>query len=141
MDLIVRYRDGDLNYVDFTLMSGISLDTSYTIMGRIDWNAAPNSRDPFTIWVNPESATEPATGFTLTGFLGDPTTINSVYLLQKEFGTGLSDAVFMDEIRMGTTWADLQPVPEPSSVALIAGALGISALMFRRTARNKTPLA
>jgi hypothetical protein len=141
MDLIVRYRDGDLNYVDFTLMSGISLDTSYTIMGRIDWNAAPNSRDPFTIWVNPESATEPAIGFNLTGFLGDPTTINSVYLLQKEFGTGLNDAVYMDEIRMGTSWADLQPVPEPSSAALIAGALGISALMFRRSARNKTPLA
>lgn len=136
MDLIVRYRTDTLAYVDFTLLSGISVNTPYTVMGRIDWNVNPENRDTLTIWVNPQSATEPAGGVTLPSFLGDPTTINSVYLLQKSFGTGLDDAVYMDELRLGTSWADLQPIPEPSSVALIMGALGLSVLMFRRSSKS-----
>lgn len=129
MNLVVRYRDASLNYVDFTLMTGIEVGVSYTVTGRIDWNAAPDSRDPFTIWVNPQSVTEPtAGGFNLTGYLGDPTTINSAYLLQKDFGTGIGEAVYMDELRLGSAWADLQPVPEPNAFVLASlASLGLFA--------------
>lgn len=133
MDLIVRYRNAELNYVDFTLLTGVSVGVSYTVMGRIDWNTGtPAGRDPFTIWVNPQSATEPTSGgFNLTGFLGDPTTINSVYLLQRNFGTSLSDAVYMDEIRLGSTWLDLHAVPEPSLTALLIP-IGLATLLIVR---------
>ena len=43
-----------------------------------------------------------------------------------------------DEIRVGTTWADISPVPEPSTVALTA--LGVGALLLHRrrsAARNR----
>lgn len=139
MNLVVRYRDESLNYVDFTLLTGVSINTTYTVMGRIDWNTGMfGTRDPFTIWVNPQSLTEPVGGINLVGFLGDPSTINSVYLLQRSFGTGLSDAVYFDEIRLGSTWADLQPIPEPSMIAYVmAGFVAwIAILRHQRRKRN-----
>lgn len=135
MDLIVRYRDGSLNYIDTVLKSSIAANTSYTIAGKIDWNdpgTLGGSRDPFTIWVDPASSSEPVTGGTsLLGFLGDPSTLNAVYVMQKNYGSGLSDTVYVDEIRMASSYPDLNMIPEPTTISLLAFA-GISIALIRR---------
>lgn len=52
---------------------------------------------------------------------------------QFSLATGDSTFVF-DEVRIGNTWADVSPVPEPSSFALLGvGALGLAALRRRRS--------
>jgi hypothetical protein len=135
MDLIVRYRDGNLNYVDSIVLAGVSADVSYTVVGRIDWNdplSAGGTRDPFSIWVNPQSVTEPSTDFSALGFLGDPGALGAVYLMQRSFGTGLSDAVYMDEVRVGASWNDLSIIPEPSSSAMLLGVAAFILIGMRR---------
>lgn len=136
MDLVVRYRDGNLNYTDYVLLDNISVDTTYTIIARIDWNAAPNDRDPFTIWVNPESATEPSGGISLLGYLGNPENITAVHLLQRSLGTSLLDAVLMDELRMANTYQDLGAIPEPSTTAGIIGGVALALLLGRGVRRR-----
>ena len=44
--------------------------------------------------------------------------------------------MFSDEIRVGTTWADVTPVPEPGTLAL-ALAAGCALLVVRRFPRRK----
>lgn len=64
---------------------------------------------------------------TLTGTLGDLSTMHL-------FGYGWEPVVSaqMDEIRVGTSFSDVTPVPEPSTVAL----LGIGALLTSRLVRR-----
>ena len=38
----------------------------------------------------------------------------------------------IDEIRFGTSFADVVPVPEPSAFALLSGFLGLTWVMLRR---------
>jgi hypothetical protein len=47
----------------------------------------------------------------------------------------VSSVAFFDEIRIGTTWAAVSPVPEPAGL-LLAGAAGLAAVrrVRRRTA-------
>jgi len=139
MDLVLRYRTANTSvYADEVLVSGIAADTTYTVMGRIDWESSTeNLREDFTVWVNPSSVTEPSAseGITLTGFLGTSTDINSVYLLQKNFGSNLEQTVIMDEIRMGSSWESLNAIPEPSSYAMLLG-LGAFILIGSRRFRR-----
>jgi hypothetical protein len=135
MDLIVRYRDGDLNFVDSILLAGVSAGVSYTVVGRIDWNdplSLGSTRDPFSIWVNPQSITESGADFSALGFLGDPGDLGVVYLMQRSFGTGLSDAVYKDEIRIGSSWESLNVIPEPSSYAMLLGLAAFILIGSRR---------
>jgi hypothetical protein len=136
MDLVLRYRTANTSvYADEVLISGISTDTTYTVMGRIDWESSTeNLREDFTVWVNPSSVAEPSAseGITLTGFLGTSTDINSVYLLQKNFGSDLTQAVIMDEIRLGSSWESLNSIPEPATYAMLFGMGAILLVSYRR---------
>ena len=93
------------------------------------------SNDVSRLWINPSytdfgalsapSATITATGGTdLTGVNG--------FLLRGASG---SPSGKIDELRMGTTWASVTPVPEPSSGALLV--LGGAALVAVRSLRKK----
>lgn len=80
MDLVVRYRNSDLNYVQGTLLSGLSADTVYTVSGKITWNVEGtlgDSREELSLWVNPDSASEPGTAdFSTIAFAGDPSALD-----------------------------------------------------------------
>ena len=43
-----------------------------------------------------------------------------------------SDQTTFDEFRLGDTWGDVSPIPEPSAYALIAGVLGLGFAALRR---------
>jgi len=126
MDAILRFRNNSMTYVDQILVPNLPIQTTSTFVVRIAWNVANSSgtttgtldRDRITVWVNPASSTEPATAtFTTLAELGDNTTANvldTLHLLQQSFGRGSADLVWMDEIRVADSWADLglQPPPE-----------------------------
>lgn len=103
-------------------------DLTFVVV-RIDYGAA--DADTAYMWVNPALGAEPSTAsatisttFTdmsfnrIRPFAGNPTT-------QSE-NVGASG--FLDEIRIGATWADVTPVPEPGVLGL--GALGLMGLIF-----------
>jgi hypothetical protein len=98
-----------------------------------------DGKDQFTLWVNrPIGATDPPS---FDGFKGDLDTgdLSGIAL----YGTG---AFSVDEIRIGTSYADVVPAtaPEPGSAVLLAllGAVGLPARHVRRKAgRRNAPQA
>jgi len=135
VDLVVRYRDSSLAYVEGTLQSGIVANDVYTISGSIEWDVVGspgNTRDQLSIWVNPENVSEPgAADFSQLAVAGDANTLSSLLFAQQDVGTGLTDAVYMDEIRLGDSWSALTPIPEPAHAVSFVG-LGAVAFLFLR---------
>ena len=87
-----------------------------------------------TLYVDPEfsslgNGTAPTGGITGTANLAD-FTWDRIRL--GDFNDTATDSRF-DEFRMGTTWADVSPIPEPSTAGLLGlTTVGIAALRRRR---------
>ena len=103
---------------------------TYFLVGLFE-KTVSGSANPYTkatFWLNPGSTLDPAsaTGATGTGLLSSFSTLglrtNSVNQ------TAPADTILVDEIRVGTTFADV--IPEPSAALL--GGLGLLALLRRR---------
>lgn len=95
-----------------------------------------------TLWINPVASTfgggsDPATAsdylakISCTGTT-TPANVSEFYLRHAPYVSGTSPAdpappYLLDDLRIGTTWADVTPVPEPSTFALIGlGTLGLA---------------
>jgi len=83
-----------------------------------------------SLWVNPDStsfaaASAPPPTLTATG--GNDLTTISQFLLRGASGSPSGE---MDELRIGTTWASVTPIPEPAAALL--GVLGLTGLLRRR---------
>jgi hypothetical protein len=106
------------NTVEFPL--DLNLNTTYTVISRLDL-----ATDQATLWVNPVS--EASLGVTATDALTYSTgAINAYALRQGTSGTGAPGDFAVDNLRVGTSFADV--VPEPSGLAL----LGATGLLLRR---------
>lgn len=89
--------------------------------------------DVVNFWLDPDmstfgSETAPAPLLTLTGAQADATSLN---MFELNNASAMPVGILFDEIRVGTTWADVTPIPEPATT----GMLGLGALMtvmFRR---------
>jgi len=92
--------------------------------------------DSANLFINPTpGSAEPATHLTVTAGTAlnlNTTGIRSFFVRNNSVEP---DALLIDELRIGDTWADVTPaVPEPTSVAL--GGLGLLALSMWRRARR-----
>ncbi len=94
------------------------------IVGSYTFNPAGTNDDTFNLWVNPSSSTlgtstPPTPGIVnATSGRPDANNIGGVALFdnsQLGFWT-------MDELRIGTSWQDVTPVPEPSTATILIGA-------------------
>jgi hypothetical protein len=92
--------------------------------------SATTDADVATFWFNPE-----------TGTAGDPTvfestiTLNSLDISYDRFtlaNFGLSGTILIDEIRFGSTYGNVTPVPEPSTYALLGGICSLFFVALRR---------
>src|SRR2546430_10811842 len=107
------------------------------VVVRVDLNVS-GALDQFRVYVNPLLGTEPAIADAQSSaydFLTDFNEINRVRMRaggSSSSTTGLNlgaSQLQVDEIRIGTTYADVTPTPEPSAVA---GVIGVSLLAARR---------
>lgn len=96
--------------------------TTYLMVVRLDFVAG---NDTATLYVNPTpGGAAPASG----------TVKNDIDLTNvTQLGLTASGAFSVDEIRIGDTFADVTPVPEPTTVGAIA-LVGAAALLRRRRA-------
>lgn len=94
-------------------------NTTYMLVAKYDFAAGKIS-----MWINPDTTklgtgTEPTVG--IGGDLITKEGMSTQMVFNRISMEGGTAAAF-DELRIGTTWADVSPVPEPATMAL----LGIS---------------
>lgn len=110
------------NSPDVTWASSLSLNTTYDICFKIDQTGADAV---MTLWVNP--ANEASTSIVSSDASPYHDDLNSIALRQGSgFGT-----VAVDNLKVGTSFAEVCVIPEPSTILLVVtGLLGL--LAFRR---------
>jgi len=94
-----------------------------TVIGRVVWGATNADVETITIW-SPNEASLPAneaallalTGYSKTMAGVTQTGFDTISMQQRNSG----GAIIYDEIRFGSTYADVIGVPEPGSLALLA---------------------
>lgn len=107
-----------------------------TVFVVLKYNFDSINGDSASLFINPTpGSAEPAAQLTVTA--GTALTLNSG--IQSFFVRNNSvepDSLLIDELRIGTTWADVTPVPEPSAALL--GGCGLLVLLgcYRLRRRN-----
>ncbi len=95
--------------------------------------------DVANLWINPSSdsfgGTEPAATLTSSGASADLTQVQRIFLRQDS--TTTTPNLVVDEIRVGNSWADVTPVPEPSEYVALTSAGLIGFALWRRRAARK----
>lgn len=151
-DLVIRYRSGGAATPNMTsdaiLLSGATMNTAgvFDIVARLDVNVRPDGTDNLTYWVNPTDgrsqaaldATALVTNDNTTGPLATFALQNSSDFVRLTYSaTNWTGRANFDEVRLGTTLADVVPstVPEPGSIMLVGIGLiaGLGAFARRRT--------
>jgi hypothetical protein len=147
--LIIRAATGGFN-IGISKSSGTASDfqwgsTLFTpsdtifVVGSYDITTLSGTTDDSTrMWINPSSLTfgaASAPAQTLTASTGaDAITSGSLqsFLLYARANNLSPDQLVVDDLRIGTSWADVTPttVPEPATLGLVAA--GLLALGFRR---------
>lgn len=110
--------DTDSNYV--------TASGQFMILINVDYS---DGVDPTSVWINPNISSEVALG-TPDLFLNtnNVSANNTVTFSAGNFPT----SVTYDELRIGTTFRDVAPVPEPGAYSLIFGFAVFSFLVSRR---------
>jgi len=96
----------------------LSLDTTYFIVMKYDFVDGLNN-DIGTMYVNPTlGGSEPSSANISTNAGTDATSGLNVVGFKAQSNISQGDFI-IDNLRVGTTWADVTPVPEPSTLALV----------------------
>ncbi len=105
------------------LAGDLSLNTTYTVVTRYNLGTGLS-----TIWLNPLSESSPsATASDAPG----PIDITA-YAFRQSLATGNGmGSLFVDDLKIGTSFADVAPIPEPAIYGLLG--LGMAAFLARRT--------
>lgn len=133
----LRYEDSneDLQLVTASsALSGWSSSDTVLVVGKIENNGAGSGDDLLSLYLNPSLSSEPASPAVSTGVgtLGwFPSDDLESLELTAELNGG-EPATFFDEIRIGESWGDVTPVPEPSTYALLGGFAALAMVMLRR---------
>lgn len=102
-----------------TRWSNVSLADPSLVVVRIDH--AAGATDKAYLWVNPSLATEPLTASAQATTTGD-FTFNQIRLFAGNPNPVGAQGI-VDELRVGQTWFDVTPVPEPGEWSVVTGVL------------------
>lgn len=103
-----------------TLLStmAVSADTTYLIVGSTTWSASGN--ETMSLYIDPTPGTTPPTPtFTSTAY-NLKAGVKGIDMRMRDYTTGWT----LDEIRLGDSYAEVAPVPEPGTSMLLLSALG-----------------
>lgn len=131
-----RTRVGSGNYSSAT---GVPSSTAQAfVVVRIDVNL--NGDDSIHLWLNPELGSEPTLSSAISSTTGSYWSGESFLLSNIRVGTSGTGSlgITLDEIRLGTTYSAVSPIPEASASALMSGGLVFCVVFFvlRRRAKR-----
>jgi hypothetical protein len=111
-----------------------NLDTSPEPVGqlyvlRVTNVGSGSANSNITLWANPNDLTDISAGAAATVSLTNRT-VNA--LGQFSFLNDVNPTGYVDEIRVGSSFASITPIPEPRTYALIAGGLFLGLALYRR---------
>jgi len=121
---------GTVNYSSTVL----NLNTSYrVVLAYTEVSGAVN--DTFALYVNPTDTSVEGnnTPYMTSGYVGtgaESATVAAINLRQGAAANAPS--VIVDDLSVGTTFAEIAPVPEPGTMALLGMGIAVFALMRRR---------
>jgi hypothetical protein len=101
------------------------------VVGEYQFGTSATTDDTVRMWINPTPGSAPGTPSVISTFGNDvfvnvgspavPTQGSIVSYWFRDGNTFLPGPVTVDELRIGTTFADVTPaIPEPSTLALVA---------------------
>jgi hypothetical protein len=117
----------------------LTANNVYLVVLKYDFGASP--RPTASLYIDPTSlggsdpGTPSASYTTPSG--ATPANLSQLYFREGGISLGASDPsapYLVDDVRIGTTWADVTPVPEPTAVTLIG--LGVLGLGLARRMRR-----
>jgi len=123
----ISLTDGSGNGIGATgtiATSALSTTNPNLIVFRMVFNGA--SDDTMSVWLNPTAASDTAS---ITA-----TQANFVLNNPEWRSVNANGNLVFDEIRFGTTFADVVPIPEPSTYVMLLGGIGVL-LILRRCRR------
>ena len=123
----------ELGATSFNSGVALSQNTNYFILIKSTYNGTGQLTD-FDLWINPSDLTsEVGSGSANISETGLALGLNGLtgFSYEKNNINNTTSAAF-DEIRQGTTWDSVAPVPEPSAFALLAGLGALSLIALRR---------
>jgi len=123
-----------LNASGTAALNFTNLDTSEEPAGqlyvlRVTNVGSGSANANITIWANPTDLTDIAAGAAATASLSNRTVSA---LGQFSFLNDVNPTGYVDELRIGSSYAAVTPIPEPRTYALIAGALFLGLAFCRR---------
>jgi hypothetical protein len=117
-----------------TTTGTLGLNTTYLVVVGYTFNGTGNE---FDLWLNPTDLGGSTPTADISSTAGtDMASLSYFFLQQRNNTSSLGAAFYFDELRIGTTWADVTPtgVPEPSTFVL--GGLGMLGLFLVRRIRR-----
>lgn len=113
--------------------NGYAPNTTYFVVFSYTNNASETWSDQ--LWVNPASFADVTA--TTASFAGSSTTNNAISFANAN---GVTDPdqraqIYVDELRVGTTWNDVFVIPEPATVGMVSFG-GLITLMLRRIQKS-----
>ena len=109
--------------------TSVSDATTFFLVGKISKTSTGNY-NRMELFVNPTTLTEP--GVVSATQNADSGTAAISHFTLRISNLETADQYRFDELRIGTTWADVVAVPEPATYAAFAGGLGLMIAALRR---------
>lgn len=101
------------------------------VVGHVQWGASDTDLDRIDLYLPGTDLDLGSVVSRSEGTIADQSGLDVLSLSSLESADGADYSIY-DEIRVGASYDDVSPVPEPSSFALIGGFLALTSVMLRR---------
>lgn len=130
-DLYGQVRYAGSTTTNSTDTFSVALGTDYFVVGQLEFN--PVAADVMNVWLMPSASFDGTLPMTPTITLSQATDETyDKWNINSQNPQNAVESLIFDELRVGTTFGDVAPIPEPSTAAMLLGALGVLALAKRR---------